>query len=165
MIQGLSLSGLLHGLLPYQTGMELKRALTLAFSSVEPQWLACRLRRRRGDLATNLQLETSLDTASVQVRAWKIQAMLRSGGKPPDDSSIMEVFIPFQSDEELLLLLDWLDGRQGVPLALYVDDLRMRASSPEAALRGTSTLSTYATQGGVVFECGDGTSAPLPWRD
>ena len=63
------------------------------------------------------------------------------------------------TDAERLMVLDALDNPTAEAASAYVDDLKMRFSSPWSLSLGTCSLDLAARHYGVVYECGqDGKS-------
>ena len=76
---------------------------------------------------------------------------------PPDDAVLLDlamILSTLDTDAERLLVLDMLGQADEEASSAYVDDLKLRVSSPWAAGLACSALSCGASHLGIVYECG-----------
>ena len=154
MVQGLAPSTSLYGLLPRELADEVLSALPPTAVLLRPQLVQAFHSVADGDLA----LSRGLDLSEVRVLAWRLELVIqladRQGWTGHLWQQAVDIFRSASSDAVRLCILDW-SAELAVAVGLFVDDARIRTSSPAALAVATRAASAYACRMGVIFETGD----------
>ena len=150
MVQGLSCSGMLYCLLPQTLQCLLETTVPAACWEAHPAVLEAYHITATRDLSPG----TPIDCDGVLRLAWRAESLLGTvvGGSLRE--GLVELMRQCNSDAERLMLMDLLDTSGPPGVALFIDDNRVRTSSPAAVVMAVGAIHSYARANGVVFEGG-----------
>jgi len=155
-IQGLSLSSKIYGPIPVRCEHWVSSVVPRACTRVHPMVLKAYQRTRDG--AARSLCHGCMGCVATAVRKCERILQATSELTSRDDSVVLFdlscVMASLSTDAERLMVMDALDDSEAEAATAYVDDLKMRFSSPWALTLASQALDSAARNLGVVYECG-----------